>query len=65
VNEYKRMCDCKITLSGGEIIHEFERKFTKPGHTDRSIPDLHCNKTDGDFMNMRFCPDLYISKRFN
>jgi len=59
------MCDCKITLSGGEIIYEFERKFTKPGPTNRLIPDLRYNKTDGDFMNKHCCPDLCISKRFN
>lgn len=28
------MYDCKITLSCGEFIHEFERKFTKPGPTN-------------------------------
>lgn len=59
------MCDCKITLSVGEIVQEFERKFTKPGPTDRPIPDLRYNETDGDFMNAHFCPDLYIAKRFN
>jgi len=27
VDEYARMCDCKITLSGEEITHEFDRKL--------------------------------------
>jgi len=65
VDKYTRMCDRKITLSGGEIVHEFGRTFTKPGPTDRSIPDLRYKKTDGAFMNTHFCPDLYISKSFN
>jgi len=37
----------KSLLSGGEIIHEFERTFTKPEPTDRSILDLHYKKTEG------------------
>jgi hypothetical protein len=63
MDEYTRICECKITLSGGEIIHGFERKFTKPGPSDRLIPDFHFNKTDEDFMNINFCPTpLYFQK---
>jgi hypothetical protein len=51
-NDCTRTCDIGITSNTREdMLAEYERKFHKPGPTDRIIRDLHSNKINSNFID--------------